>query len=117
MHILKFLNFFSVGLSEDFDHSEPKSEGHSGVGQEVEESALPLVSKGKRTRAHSCKDNSGSESKQTGLSQRSRNKPTLAILSCDEVDADDHSHSLKTRDRHTRRSPLPSVVADGEFRV
>ena len=81
---LEVLKFFSVGLSEDFDLSEPESEGHSGVGQEVEESALPLVSKGKRTRAHSCKDNSGSESKQTGLSQQNRNKPTLTVLSCDK---------------------------------
>ena len=102
---------------EDFDLSEPEQKGHSGVDQEIEESELRVAAKGKCTRAHSCKDNSGSESKQTGLSQRTRNKPTLTVLSCDKVDADDHSHSLKTRDRCTRRSSLPFVVADGEFRV
>ena len=48
---------------EDFDLSEPEQKGHSGVDQEIQESSLPLVSKGKHTRARSGKDNSSSESK------------------------------------------------------
>ena len=102
---------------EDFDLSEPEQKGHSGVDQEIEESELRVAAKGKRTRACSGKDKSSSESKQAGLSWRTKNKPTLTISSCSKIDADDHSHSLKPRGRRTRRSSLPSVGTDGEFRV
>ena len=99
---------------EDFD---PEQKGHSGIDQKIEESALPLVSKGKHTRARSGKENSTSESKPASRSQQTRNKPTLTVSSCGKVNADDHSHSLKPRSRRTRRSSLPSVGTDGEFRV
>ena len=52
------LNYMCVGLLDDFDLSEPEVEGVN------QDSALPLASKGKRTKARSGKVNSSRECKQ-----------------------------------------------------
>ena len=116
-----------VGLVEDFDLSEPDQKGHSGVDQEIEESALRVAAKGKRTRARSGKDNSGSESKQAGLSRRTRNKPTLTISSCGKVEtvADDppckiaraETRPLRAKARHPRRGQNNAISAIWRARV
>ena len=107
----------SVGLLDDVDLSEPEQKGHCGVDQETKESALPLVSKGKRTHARSGQNNSSSECKEAGLSRRTRSKQAPAVTSCGQADVDDRSDSSKSRSRHTRRSSLPSARLDSEFRV
>ena len=68
-----------VGLLDDFDLSEPEP---GGVDQE---SAFPLASKGKRTKARSDKVNSNRECKALGVGLRTRSKPTPSVSKCDPV--------------------------------
>ena len=109
--IFQVLNYVCVGLLNDFDLSGPEPEGVD------QDSAFPLASKGKRTKARSGKVNSKRECKASGVGLRSTSKPTPSVSKCDPVGGDKDSHSLKTRSKHTRRSSLPSVGTDSEFRV
>ena len=101
---MDFKNFRALVLQPPL--LDPPLEGQRGLDQE---SALPLASKGKRSKACSGKCNSRGECKASGVSLPTRSKLTPSVSKCDPVSSDKDSHSLKTRGRRTRKTSLPSV--------